>query len=156
MNKIYIRKNITSKDLLTESLRNDYNITDYSLKYNENNKPYLQDKDLYFNISNKNDITVLVLSNMEIGVDIEYFVYNEKLAKKVCSKDELEVLDKVKNKEFYFTKMWVIKESYIKMLGLSIKEDLKKFDSTKLEEKMELIITDNYIICISNKGNFNM
>lgn len=156
MNKIYIRKNITSKDLLTESLSNDYNITDYSLKYNENNKPYLQDKNLYFNISNKRDITVLVLSNMEIGVDIEYFVYNEKLAKKVCSKDELEVLDKVKNKEFYFTKMWVIKESYIKMLGLSIKEDLKKFDSTKLEEKMELIITDNYIICISNKGNFNM
>ena len=40
MYRLYIKENANAKELLKESLKKDYNISDYEIIYNEYNKPY--------------------------------------------------------------------------------------------------------------------
>ena len=51
MYRLYIKENANAKELLKESLKKDYNISDYEIIYNEYNKPYL-----------KNIITIISIS----------------------------------------------------------------------------------------------
>ena len=81
MYRLYIKENANAKELLKESLKKDYNISDYEIIYNEYNKPYLKNEKIYFNISHSNGTIVLVISDKEIGVDVEYFVYKESVVR---------------------------------------------------------------------------
>ena len=108
MYKLYIKENTDSKSLLKYAL-NDNNIFDYSISYNEYGKPYLNNN-LYFNISNSNNITACIISDKEIGLDIEKIKYNEKVAKRVLNVKEMEILNNSKNKDEMFTIFWTSKE----------------------------------------------
>ena len=72
MYKLFTKENTTSKDLLKDVLKNELNITNYELTFNKYNKAYLKNRNIYFNISHDKNTTVLVTSDKEIGVDIEY------------------------------------------------------------------------------------
>lgn len=153
-NNFYLKKNISSKDFLNELLKNEYNIQNYEIEYNEFGKPYLKDiPNLFFNISNKNNITVCAFSDTELGIDIEQLCYKENVAKRVCNEKELKIIDEAQNKELAFTKIWVLKESYLKMLGQGLSYGMSNVDTTKFSEKVEIIEYENYLIAICNKDN---
>lgn len=149
MYKLYIKENTDSKSLLKYAL-NDNNIFDYSISYNEYGKPYLNNN-LYFNISNSNNITACIISDKEIGLDIEKIKYNEKVAKRVLNVKEMEILNNSKNKDEMFTIFWTSKESYVKLLGIGIGYGLKNVDTTKLKEKIIIKKYNNYILAISKE-----
>lgn len=75
MFKFYLKENMSSKDMLDFILR-DNNIYDYNVYYNEYGKPYL-DNGLYFNISHSKNVIVCVISDREVGIDIEYLTYSD-------------------------------------------------------------------------------
>ena len=90
------KRKIMSYYLLEKYIRNNnLNIDIKDMKYNINGKPYF-DNGFNFNISNKDDITILVTSKYVIGCDIEkiidynpnivdyYFNDNEKLELFLC------------------------------------------------------------------------
>ena len=149
MYKLYIKENTDSKSLLKYAL-NDNNIFDYSISYNEYDKPYLNNN-LYFNISNSNNITACIISDKEIGLDIEKIKYNEKVAKRVLNTKEMEILNNSKNKDEMFTIFWTSKESYVKLLGIGIVYGIKNVDTTKLKEKIIIKKYNNYILAISKE-----
>ena len=149
MYKLYIKENTDSKSLLKYAL-NDNNIFDYSISYNEYGKPYLNNN-LYFNISNSNNITACIISDKEIGLDIEKIKYNEKVAKRVLNVKEMEILNNSKNKDEMFTIFWTSKESYVKLIGNRIRYGLKNVDTTKLKEKIIIKKYNNYILTISKE-----
>lgn len=65
------KRKIMSYYLLEKYIRNNnLNIDIKDMKYNINGKPYF-DNGFNFNISNKDDITILVTSKYVIGCDIE-------------------------------------------------------------------------------------
>lgn len=136
MEKLYIFKNTSSSEVLKKVL-NENNIDDYEVIYNDNGKPYIKNNIYYFNISNKDDITVLLLSDYECGVDIEKIKYNEKIVNKYYNKKEQRLVNKAKKKEEAFTKIWVKKESYIKMLGIGLKYGIENVDTTKIKYKIK-------------------
>lgn len=147
MYKLYLKENISSKELLTKVLK-DEKVTNAEIVYNEHGKPYLKNNELYFNISHDKNITVLVTSDKEIGVDLEYLTYKPSVVNKYFTPREQEIIKKSENKEYDFTKIWVMKESYVKMLGIGILYGLEKVDTINLIKKFEIIDKKEYLIAI--------
>ena len=103
MYKLYLKENISSKELLTKVLE-DEKVTNAEIVYNEHGKPYLKNNELYFNISHDKNITALVTSDKEIGVDIEYLTYKQSVVNKYFTPREQEIVKNSKNKAYDFTK----------------------------------------------------
>lgn len=148
MYKLFIEKNISSSEFLKSTLNKVYNISNYEIIYNKYNKPYLKDSNLYFNISHDKDITVLVIGDKEIGVDIQYLTYKEKVIKHSFNKKEQLLIENSLNKRYDFTRIWVMKEAYLKCLGIGIEYGLKNVDTTKLNNKINIINKDTYLIAV--------
>lgn len=91
--------------------------------YNEYNKPYLKEKNIFFNISHSKDLIAIIVDDKECGIDIEYIDYNkniDKLINKVLSQSEIKKYNKRINKHNYFYKLWTKKETYYKKIGTGI------------------------------------
>lgn len=148
MYKLFTKENTTSKDLLKDVLKNELNITNYELTFNKYNKPYLKDSNIYFNISHDKNTTVLVTSDKEIGVDIEYYTYKESVMKRYYNEFEQQEIINSNNKEYEFTRIWVMKEAFVKMKGQGISYGLQNVDTTRLKKQIKLISNEKYIIAI--------
>ena len=148
MYKLFTKENTTSKDLLQDVLKNELNITNYELTFNKYNKPYLKDSNIYFNISHDKNTTILVISDKEIGVDIEYYTYKESVMKKYYNEFEQQEIINSNNKEYEFTRIWVMKEAFVKMKGQGISYGLQNVDTTRLKKQIKLISNEKYIIAI--------
>ncbi len=94
-------------------------------RYNANGKPFLTNyQNVYFNISHCSDAVVCILSDMEVGVDVEAVgEYDDELAKAICNNEEyqwvtdsLDLTQRAKK----FTLFWTQKESIIKWRGTGI------------------------------------
>lgn len=147
MYKLYIEKNITSHELLNKVLHL-HGINKYTLVYNEFGKPYLENNLLFFNISHDKDITVLVISDKEIGIDLEYLTYRKSVICKYFNEKEQQIMKKSNNLEYDFTKIWVMKESFVKKKGIGLQFGLKNVDTTKITNQIDLIDKGNYLIAI--------
>lgn len=148
MYKLFTKENTTSKDLLKDVLKNELNITNYELTFNKYNKPYLKNRNIYFNISHDKNTTALVTSDKEIGVDIEYYTYKESVMKKYYNEFEQQEIINSNNKEYEFTRIWVMKEAFVKMKGQGISYGLQNVDTTRLKKQIKLISNEKYIIAI--------
>lgn len=130
MNKLYIEENISSNDLI-KRIAYDYNLSNYVVLKTKNGKPYFKGNNIYFNISNKDNITVAVTSSKPVGIDIERLTFKSSVVKHFFSKNEQEIIKNSLDKELDFTTIWVKKEAYIKYLGLDI-TSIRKIDTTKI------------------------
>ncbi|MDO4376317.1 MAG: 4'-phosphopantetheinyl transferase superfamily protein [bacterium] len=138
MHKIYISKKST-KDLLKEVL--EENNINSNIIYNEYGKPYLENNEIYFNLSNSKDYSVCIISDKEVGIDIEYITYRTRIVDSIFNKKEKT------NIPLEFTKTWVLKEAFVKKIGMGLTYGLKNVDTTKIED-YEIIEFDNYVIGI--------
>ena len=130
------KRSILSSYLLKYALKVN-NICDTNIIYNEYGKPYLEGNDVYFNISHSGKYVVCALSLKEVGVDIERIRPKHDLVLQNCfTKEEQEYV----KDDTSFTKVWTLKESYIKYLGTGLKTKLNSFS----------VISDNIIKQIDN------
>lgn len=136
----------TSKELLEIALKEE-KITSYKISESKNGKPYLENSNIFYNISHKNKMVGLIISNSEVGLDIEYID-----TENIKRKSTLKYFFTEKERESITTNedlltLWTKKESYIKLnggmlrdaIGLDINNTNVIFDTFKL---------DNYIITI--------
>lgn len=146
MRKIYLAKNTSSKELLDEVLRLN-GVSNYELEYNEYGKPYLVGNPLFFNLSHSGEYTACVISDKEVGIDIQKVGMKEHAMRKVCTAEELASIKTAED----FTRIWTIKESYAKANGMGVSFGLKNIDSLALREA-EVWQWDDYFISCYNKG----
>lgn len=146
MYKLYIEKNISSHDLLKKILKEEYNIDSFTIIKNEFGKPYLKDNQLYFSISHDIDTCAIAISSSEIGIDLEYLNYNEKVINKYFYDAEKEIMAKSNNLKYDFTKIWVKKEAYLKMKGTGLNFGKENVDTTKIDAK--IIDYNDYLIAV--------
>ncbi len=116
------------------------NITPEKIQFaqTDNKKPYLSDhiniKNIKFNLSHSKDVIIYAFtSEIEIGVDIEYINKDLQMddITKYCFSEQEKI--KFKNltngqKNYYFYKIWVIKEAVVKAMGLGLTFDLKQIN----------------------------
>ncbi len=108
-------------------------IDDISYRYNEHGKPFLKDySDIYFSISHSKDYVVCILSNAEIGIDIEYIEdINLNVAKRFFAESEYKSIMSSETKAQRLDKFydcWTKKEAYIKWTGKGLACPLDSFD----------------------------
>lgn len=96
-------------------------------------KPYLKDISLQYSVSHtKGAICVGFSQNAEIGVDVECSTrrINPVLYKRALSGAELAAV----NTDRDFLKCWVMKEAFLKRLGLGITKDLRGINTLSLPD----------------------
>ena len=133
-------KSIIGELLLCKLLTNNninYNNIEYYI--NSYGKPYLKNKNLFFNISHSFDYIVTIISNYEIGIDIEKIretplsVINQF----ATEKEKKYILSAKNDIEKRIFQIYTLKESYFKMLGTNLDHILE----------VEFIIDNNKVHC---------
>lgn len=110
--------------------------------YNTNGKPLIKDK--YFSISHTSTMTILVIHDKNIGIDIEEVRKIDPRVKNFLLQNINFDKNINKNKDDFLLKEFVKREAYIKFMGLSLKnlnDDIKGF-------KFKTFNIDNCIVSI--------
>ena len=124
---------------------------DFEINVGKNGKPFVKGEKP-FNVSHSGEYLIVASHDKEVGVDIQKkTLFKEKLALKICNKKEVELLESSKNKNLEFTKLWTKKESYIKMLGESIVQDLTNIDTMENPQYYTTLEFNDYIISLCSK-----
>lgn len=106
-------------------------ITDFfDLKFSERGKPSFINKNIFFNLSHSGKKVCVALSfESEIGIDIQFQSrFSDKMKKRVFCEHELSSSEKFTDVDRCFTRLWAVKESYLKNIGTGIAFDLKSLD----------------------------
>ena len=105
--------------LLAQGMLVKAGATDLTLAYGEHGKPYLaRHPSIHFNLSHSGDYALCAVADRPVGVDIQEMVdYDEALARHCMCDDELAWLAGQGDKSRALTRLWVRKESYIKLTG---------------------------------------
>ena len=136
----------TSKELLEIALKEE-KITSYKISESINGKPYIDNSNIFYNISHKNKMVGLIISDSEVGLDIEY-VDTENIKRKSTLKyffTEKE-RESITNNEELLT-LWTKKESYIKLNGGMLRDAIG-LDINNINVIFDTFKLDNYIITI--------
>ena len=82
-----------------------------------------------------------------MGIDIEEILYDNAVARYILSEEEYREVTTSNNKAESFTKKWTEKESYLKMLGCGLLDNMKELDtgrvlfSTRIEREAGVVVT---------------
>lgn len=139
--------------MLLYALRENYNITNPQIVYGVHGKPYLKDDpDIHFNISHCLKGCICAVSDREIGVDIQDIrPFSWDIAKRVCCDNELKMLECADDKARLFTKIWAMKESYVKMTGEGI-AGISSVDTTVIRNEIMVFEKDIFVISLSENN----
>ena len=114
--------------LLKRALSEEEGITDNPLfEYGEHGKPFIVGHpELHFSISHCHEAAVCVLSHSPVGIDVESIGrYRESVARYAMNDSELLAIKSSEHPELVFTRLWTKKESYLKMTGEGINDNMK-------------------------------
>ncbi len=155
--------------LLSNILKREYNIDlIQQWSYNENGKPYLKEyPNIHFNISHSPSGVVCAVNNNPIGVDIESIRnFDLSVAKYISNAQELEHILNSTNSPLEFIKLWTKKESYLKLIGTGLDDNLKNilssadnnviFHITIAEDKSYVVTICEYLAEITHSTNLEL
>ena len=122
------KRSVLAFVLLQRALREEYGITEVpEFVYNEFGKPSLPNLSIHFSLSHCKDAVACVVSDYNIGIDVESIMpYNPDVARRVCTSDEIKMLEQSSNKDVDFIKLWTVKEAISKYEGAGIIFDFRK------------------------------
>ena len=119
------------------------------LKISRNKYGKLFEESCYFNISHSKNYVVCSLSNKMVGVDIEEIIQKDidiKSFDKYFTLEEQIYLQNTKTKKGEaFTKLWVLKESYVKYLGVGLLIPLNSF-TIRIKNNNAIYVTKKNLI----------
>ena len=135
--------------LLQEGLMRDYGVADeIRFSFNRYGKPFLADHpEIHFNLSHCRKGVACAIADSPVGIDIEEILYDDAVARYILSEEEYREVTTSNNKAESFTKKWTEKESYLKMLGCGLLDNMKELDtgrvlfSTRIEREAGVVVT---------------
>ena len=151
------RKNcVLSFFILQYALYKNYDIHSFTLSNGANGKPYLSDyPHIHFNISHCDCGCICAIADSPIGIDIQDMrPFSWSIANHCCSAEEKQLLRECSDPASEFTKIWTIKESYLKMKGTGIAVDLCTVDTTKLRNRIKTFEINGCYISVASAESF--
>ena len=145
---------VVSYLLLVHALYRHYGLRMPHIAYTRTGKPFLADyPDIHFNISHCPSGCICAISDAPVGVDIQDVrPFSIDVVKHCCSQDELDFLKKSKNPALDFTRMWAMKESYLKMIGEGICYGLSSVDTINMARKIHTFEYNGCCIAVASKN----
>lgn len=131
------------------------------ISVNEYGKPYLKDSGVFFSLSHSEKLALCTVSEHELGADVQQIrPYDRRLALRFFTAGEREYIGSCQDMDRAFTRVWALKESYIKAVGLGLSIPLFSFDLCPKGQFMPQIAnyslwhheTEGYIfaLCVKN------
>lgn len=112
-------------------------------RYNPQGKPYLENNPIYFNITHSGDYVAVAVADHEIGIDIEKVRTNKiRVAERFFSQEEIYHIKQSQNPDQYFTRLWSIKEAYLKYIGSGLTKSLNSFTVTSSQDGSHYISSE--------------
>lgn len=119
-------------------------------------KPKLLKNRLFFNLAHAQDLAVCVISDQEVGVDVERKdrlegrKQNRKLqiAKKILTPEEWILWKKAGCQTEELISVWTKKESYVKMTGKGLTVNLTTIDTLSNAFYQQIVVEDTYMISV--------
>lgn len=136
--------------LLRRGLREVFGLTgEFEFEFEPSGKPRIAGRsDIFFSISHCSRCVACIVSDAPVGIDVEDIQYDELLSKKVCNSEELQRIAAAANPAEEFTKLWTMKESFLKMTGQGIVNDLPAvLQENHTEFKTEINEEAGYVLC---------
>ncbi len=98
-----------------------------TLFHGSRGKPYLHGReDLFFNLSHTDNWVFCAIAPQEIGLDAQASgAYNERVAGRCFTQDERDWLNQ--NPDGCFTRLWTLKEAYLKYTGFGLVLPMSSF-----------------------------
>lgn len=91
------------------------------IRENEYGKPYIPDRDLYFNLSHSGDYAICAAGYAPVGCDIQKIRKIDKTVAQRCfSREEFDYIVSRGGGDRLICKMWSLKESYVKAVGTGL------------------------------------
>lgn len=129
-------------------------------------KPYVEKENVFFNISHCKEMAVCAIEERETGVDIEDIrAVHPGAARRCFSDSELEILENSEDKELMFFRIWTLKESFVKSIGIGISYPMKTceflIDGERLTARgcdgysfSQAIVNDRFVcsLCVKEEG----
>lgn len=124
---------LSSEAFAREVLRQHLGINGSMLKIvrNQYGKPFLNDHpDVHFNLSHTADAIVCAVSDRQVGIDMEKKrKVNLRVMNRLFTENERAfVLASDHNQDDRFTKVWIMKEAYVKYTGKGLHQAFDTFD----------------------------
>lgn len=120
-------------ELMVRKFYKEY-LGQYELEFelNEHNKPFLSGvEDQYFNISHSGNFVVGAFSDQAVGIDVEMIGKDRRaIAKRYFTEEEITQMQTIKRPKEqidFFYRLWTLKESYMKALGMGMSMSLSSF-----------------------------
>ena len=103
------------------------------LSFSERGKPFFEADNLFFNLSHSKGKVCAVISAVgETGVDIQKkSTFSKNMKERVFNDSECLLGKKQPDESAFFTRLWAIKESYLKTTGTGIAFDIRSLDFSK-------------------------
>lgn len=121
------RKRSLGAGIIIKKLLEENGLSESCLRYSENGKPVADS--LFFNVSHAGDYVVGVLSDCEVGCDIEKITSAPlEIAEQYFNVTECEYIKSAEDKSRAFFTLWTLKESYMKMTGRGMSLPLDSFE----------------------------
>lgn len=159
------RKRSLAAGIIIKHILNENGLSENCLSCSENGKPLADG--LFFNVSHSGNYVVGVVSDCEVGCDIEKVSSAPmKVAQHYFSPGESEYINSEPDKDRAFFTIWTLKESYMKMTGQGLSLALDSFEILKTVNGFALGKTperqcffrtlefDGYIFSVSNETDF--
>ncbi len=113
--------------MLEEMLRENFGLNFCpEFSYCSNGKPYLREHPyIYFNISHCHKGIACAVMDEPVGIDIEEIQFDVELAGVILNRDELEAVRSSDDPAVKFTEFWTRKESFLKLTGDGLRDNMK-------------------------------
>ncbi len=120
-------QHLAAHRLLSFVLKREYGIEEYCLEKNSHGKPLLHSHPhIKINLSHCKGIILCGVSEEPLGVDCECRrELRMGAVKRACSRSEQEEIMSAKDKDLAFTRIWTLKESFVKAIGRGISYPMK-------------------------------
>lgn len=161
------RKRSLGAGIMIRKLLGENGLSESNLKYSENGKPAVDH--LYFNISHAGDYVVGVVSDCEVGCDIEQNVNAPlEIAEHYFYSSEREYIEAAVDPGKAFFTLWTLKESYMKMTGRGMGLPLDSFEIVRKDARFVLgkspekpgffrtMEFEDYIFSVCNESDFTL
>lgn len=113
------------------------NWSENDVETNQYGKPFIRGNSFFFNISHTTNAVACAIEFTDIGVDIqERIVEYDSLIERVCTTYEKKRILGSKCPDHQFTKIWTLKESFVKCIGTGIWDDISHLDFSAFESEM--------------------
>ncbi len=139
--------------MLEDMLQENFGLTGCpEFSEESNGKPFLQDySDVFFNISHCHRGIACAVMDRPVGIDIEEIQFDEDLAKLIFSPDERESVRSADEPAVKFTELWTRKESFLKLTGEGLRDNMKDvlYDAGEVAFTTVINRHDSYVYSIA-------